>query len=156
MSNSTLAWHFVGDTLRDGSPIPDNGAVLQHEGPLEMCASGLHASKRIRDALWYAPGGTICRVRLSGERLGDADKIVAAERKIIWRVNGEDLLREFARACALDVIDLWDAPDIVREFLETGNEELRAAAWDAAWAAAWDAARDAAWAAVWASSRDSD
>ena len=66
-------------------------------------------------------------------------------------------LPEFARWCALQVIHLWDAPPVVREFLETGKEELRdaardtarAAASDAAWAAASDAAR-AAMAAAWA------
>jgi hypothetical protein len=67
----------------------------------------------------------------------------------------ERLLREFARWCALQVIHMWNAPDVVREYLETGNEELRAAAGTAARAAARDAARtaaraaarDAAWAA---------
>jgi hypothetical protein len=84
------------------------------------------------------------------------------------------VLREFARECALDVIHLWDAPQIVRDYLESGDDNLRAAAraaarvaaWDAARAAAWDAARaaaraaamaaagDAAWAAAWAASGD--
>ncbi len=52
----------------------------------------------------------------------------------------------------------WTMPSIVREYLETGNEEIRAAAWAAAsaaasaaaWDAAWAAASAAAWAAAWA------
>jgi len=44
----------------------------------------------------------------------------------------------------LDVIHLWDAPAVVREYLETGDESKR----DAAWAAARDAAWGAALAAV--------
>ena len=57
---------------------------------------------------------------------------------------------------------LWDCPDIVRQYLETGDESIReaahAAAWDAAraaagasLAAAWDATRPAAEAAAGAS-----
>jgi hypothetical protein len=59
------AWHFVSDTLRDGRPVPADGEVLVHEGPLKLCASGLHASKNILDALHYAPGSTICRVEVA-------------------------------------------------------------------------------------------
>ncbi len=56
------------------------------------------------------------------------------------------VLRQWMRWCALQVIDLWDSPDVVREYLKTGDEELQNAAWDAAWDAAMDA--DAASAAV--------
>ena len=57
------------------------------------------------------------------------------------------MLREFARWCALSVIDKWDAPEIVRRYLETGDESIRAAAIAAASAAASDAASAAASAA---------
>ncbi len=162
------AWHFTGDTLRDGRKLPIDGKKLIHGGTLEMCRSGLHASKQILDALKYAPGSTICRVELSGKVKHDPDKMVASERVILWRIDGEDLLRRFARRCALDVIHLWDAPKVVLEYLKTGDEELRGdagaaardSAWDAgaagaaAWAArnaaraAWDSARAAAWGAA--------
>lgn len=46
-----LAWHFVGDRLRDGRPVPKNGAWLTHDGPVEICASGLHASQCPFDAM---------------------------------------------------------------------------------------------------------
>lgn len=45
-----LAWHFVGKRLRDDRPIPAIGETLQHTGPLQMCFSGLHASR----AAWSA------------------------------------------------------------------------------------------------------
>jgi hypothetical protein len=38
------AYHFVGDTLRDGRDIPGDGEVLVHEDVIKLCASGLHAS----------------------------------------------------------------------------------------------------------------
>jgi hypothetical protein len=105
------AWHFVSDTLRDGRPVPADGEVLVHEGPLKLCASGLHASKNILDALRYAPGSTICRVEVCGEIIHGDDKLVCTERTILWRVSGERILRKFARMCARDVLHLWDAPE---------------------------------------------
>jgi pyruvate/2-oxoglutarate dehydrogenase complex dihydrolipoamide acyltransferase (E2) component len=146
------AWHFVSDTLRDGSPIPADGEVLVHEGPLELCASGLHASKNILDALQYAPGSIICRVEVGGEIIHGYDKLVASERTILWRVSGEQVLRQFARMCALDVLHLWDAPAIVVQYLQTGDESIMAAAREAADAAgsAADAAGSAAGSAAWA------
>jgi hypothetical protein len=158
-----LAWHWVGSALRDGRPIPADGEWLVHDGGIEPCVSGLHASPRIFDALGYAPGGTVCRVAVAGKIKRESDKLVASKRVILWRLETtEPVLRAFARKAALSVIHLWDAPDIVRRFLETGDEGLRDAAWAAAWAAAWDAAwaatGDAAWAATraaaWAAARD--
>ena len=62
----------------------------------------------------------------------------------------EEVSRYLARWCASQVLHLWDAPAVVRDYLRTGDEKLRAtaaaAAWDAA-SAAWDAARVAARAA---------
>ncbi len=145
---SVLAWHFVGDTLRDGRPVPADGEILEYSGPLVMCETGLHASRRIIDALKYAPGHTICRVRLWGaEAQGHSDKLVGNARKILWRVDGQRLLRTFACDCALDVAHLWDMPPIVQDFLETQDETRRVAASAAAWAAraASYAARVAAW-----------
>ena len=151
------AWHFVNSTLRDGQPIPADGVTLHHDGGLKMCRAGFHASKRIINALAYSPGNTICRVEVGGEIIHDDDKMVARERTILWRVDAEDLLRDFARRCAIDVLPLWDAPEIVVQYLKTGDESLRAAAraaaWgaarDAAWGATRDDARDAAWGAAW-------
>jgi hypothetical protein len=160
------AYHFVGATLRDGSPVPPDGEWIHHEGKIKLCVSGFHASKDPFDALQYAPAATLCLVECSGEIIEGNDKIVCSSRRIIKRVNVTDLLRLFARKQALSVIHLWNAPDIVREYLETGDESKRAAAWaaarDAAWDAAWDAARDAAraaardaaWDAAWDAARD--
>ncbi len=49
------AYHFVGDTLRDGRPIPADGEWLVHDGPVTICEAGLHASRHVFDALEYAP-----------------------------------------------------------------------------------------------------
>ena len=153
----TLAWHFGNKKMRDGCSFPPDGKKLTHAGKLVMCNSGLHASERIIDALRYAPGNMIFRVECGGEIEHDTDKLVCAERTILWRLDGEQVLREFARWCALSVIDKWDAPEIVRRYLETGDESIRAAARaaaSAASAASWAAGRGAASAAARAAARD--
>jgi hypothetical protein len=78
----------------------------------------------------------------------------------------DDAIRKLACDFALEVADLWDMPVLVREYLTTRNESLRAAARDAARDAAWsaaraaaraaarDAARDAAWSAARDAARD--
>ncbi len=96
------------------------------------------------------------------------------------RIDCEEALGLFARQCALDVIHLWDAPGVVHQYLETGDESLRStanaialnctreeardavksAARNAAWYAAWDGPSDEAsetdgvWDAAWAAASD--
>ena len=148
-----LAWHFVSDTLRDGSPIPPDGEWQHYKGECVMCESGLHASRSVLDALQYAPGRTICRVACAGIAEEQSDKLVSTHRFILWRLDGEEVLRAFARQQALSAIHLWDAPQVVKDYLTTQDESLRDAARvasrDAARDAAWNAARDAASAASW-------
>jgi len=147
-----IGYHFTSDKLRNGNPIPPIGEWLIHEGDIVPCVSGLHASEHPFDALAYAPSEMLHLVELDGDLISHGDPIdkwVGRRRKIIKTINATELLRKFARWCALQVIDLWDAPDVVKRYLETGDESLRAAAGaaarDAAGAAASDAARAAAW-----------
>ncbi len=145
MPKCVRAYHFVGKGLRDGSAIPLDGEWLTFDGPVKMCKSGLHASLYPFDALQYAPGETLCLVDCDDIVDEQSDKLVCRRRRIVARIDATELLWDMSRWCALQVIHLWDAPLAVREYLETGKEELRDAAWAAAWAAA--AARDAAGAA---------
>jgi len=138
------AYWFFGDTLRDGRPIPPNGEWLIHEGEIELCKSGLHASVHPLDALTYAPGPNLALVELRGDIQHGNDKCVAQQRRIIKRFDATELLLECSRQFALDVIHLWDAPPVVRQYLETGDVSLRGKARAAAREAAAEAA---AWAA---------
>jgi hypothetical protein len=151
------AWHFVGKALRDGRPVPADGEWLVHDGPLVLCGSGLHFSAHPFDALDYAPGETLCLVECDGDVTQVGDKGVCRRRRIVARMDATDLLRYFARMQALSVIHLWAAPpDVVLDYLMTGDGSSRAAASaaasaaarDATWAAARDAAGDAASAAL--------
>src|ERR1700675_7113 len=136
------AFHFVGETLRDGRPIPADGEWLEHHGRVKICKTGLHASWHVSDALQFAPGTTLCLVEVADITDEQSDKLVCRRRKIIARFDEKNLLRADARASALSVAHLWKMPAIVREYLETGDESKRVAA-DAAARATDDAAADA-------------
>lgn len=43
-------------------------------------------------------------------------------------MGAAEVLRSFARWCALDVIDVWEPDALVRRYLQTGNPDLRASA----------------------------
>ena len=169
MRTPTIFYHFSGAALRDGSPLPKIGEWLELPANIKIkaCPSetdilngfgGLHASPDAYDALQYAPGSLLHRVELDGEVV--SDKFAARRRKIVATIYAKDLLWEYARKCALSVIHLWDAPEVVKQYLATGDNSLRAAAgaaaraagWEAARAAGWDAA-GAAWAAAWVAQR---
>lgn len=161
------AWHFVGNTLRDGRPIPADGEWLVYHGPIETCLTGLYASRRPWHALRYAPGPILCRVECDDVVAELDDKLVCRRRRIIARADVTETLRYFARMQALSVIHLAnDPPDVLLDYLMTGDEALRDAAWNASWDAAQIVARastqgpasasahDATWAAALAASHD--
>ena len=139
------AYHFSRETLRNGAPLPAIGEWLEHKGPIIPCQSGLHASVHPLDALKYAPGSFLHLVELEGDLVEhEGDKWVGRRRKIVASIDATPLLREFSRWCALQVIHLWDAPDVVRQYLETGDESIRQDASAATWCAPRSASESAA------------
>jgi hypothetical protein len=142
-----LGWHFAdySETLRYGDGRKIEVGTTHKVGcePI-LCEQGLHASPTVYKALGYAPGPILFRVSLGGVIVHGDDKSCATERTYLARINIDELLHEFGRKCSLDVVHLWDCPRIVRDYLETGDENLRSAAWSAAWSAA----RSAAWSAA--------
>jgi len=171
---SITAWHFTETDCRlrygDGRLV-SAGQTYRAEGDLVLCENGMHGSRRIIDALDYAPGPHVWKVELLGERVEGDDKVVARERRVLWGLDATNLLHEFACRCAEDALALVGDPDprsinairIKRLWLQgkaSGNELVAAwaaardTAWAAAWAAARDAARDTARAAAWAAARD--
>src|SRR5690606_4847121 len=142
MTAARNAWHFIGSNWRTstGGLLVEIGKPLIHGGDLIPCHSGLHASTRAIDALSYARGPVVTLVECEGEFVDDnGDKFVCRKRTALWGYDATDELWTLARLAALEVLHLWpEAPAVVREFLETGNEDLRAAAWDAANSAARD------------------
>ncbi len=98
--------------------------------------------------LWQFEGGEAQECPLQALESAVGSKLI-----LPVEIDCEDVLRLFARQCALDVIHTWDAPDVVREYLETGKESLRTAAGSAARDAARDAVRDAAGSAARSAAR---
>lgn len=148
-----LGWYFTDDTLK-------------HEGELEPCRGGYHASKHPLNVLRDAPGPILHRVRLTGDIKYDDGKMVASEWTILETHDVTDLLWQFTRRRMLRVLQLWGCtPDAVYKHLETEDEAqigAREAAIDAVRAASkvsattrlvgapqWDAARNAIWGVVW-------
>src|SRR5262245_56673756 len=119
--NEIIGYWFCAD---DALPNGDGRAViigetLEVKPPIVPCKHGLHASVHPMDALQYAPGPILYKVKLSGEIVAhDNDKHAASQRTALGRRDATQMLRSFARKMALSVIHLWDAPPIVREYLE--------------------------------------
>jgi hypothetical protein len=92
------AWHFLYPDwkLRVGGTAPPNGAWLNHPSHqrLELCVSGLHASKDLLDAFAYAPSACLCRVVCGGGKVFASDKLVCRRRKILERHDiSKDVLK---------------------------------------------------------------
>jgi hypothetical protein len=170
-----LAWHFLEEDKRlayhPHTPVV-TGKWLSVELPLAMCSHGLHASKRLIDALRYAPGPILCRVELGGEIVEGDDKVVAQKRRVIAMADATPILHEMACLSAESVLDnikdkkiraaaegaisakrAWVAGKITDADLAAAESAARSAARSAAESAAWSAVESAAWSAAWSAAR---
>lgn len=118
------------------------GETLTVAGRIEPCTWGLHASRRILDALMYAPGSWLALVRLSGTMVEATDKVVASARTTLWLDDVSEVLREYAcdvagRALWSERVSRrepdvrsWTAVETTRQWLAgqaTATERYRAA-----------------------------
>ena len=100
MMEKTLAWHFTsGYELRDGKKLIA-GKTYVYSGKPVMRRSGYHASEKIIDALTYAPGSILSHVECWNITDKDDDIFVCKKRKILWILDTEPILHEFACRCA--------------------------------------------------------
>jgi len=163
-----LAWHFLAGDKRLGyndGRLVEVGQTLECEGEPELCGNGMHGSARLIDAVHYARGPIVCRVKIEGDVIEDYNKICGRRRTVLWMLDATRILHEFACACAEDALALVEQPDersvagiaAKRSWLkgEITDKKL-----DSAWAAAWDASQNVAWvasaaaeAAAWAAVR---
>ena len=109
-------WHFVANDRKlgygDGRLVEVGKTyTVPNDRELELCEYGLHASKRLIDALQYAPGNIICRVGLAAPIVHGDDKMVAYSRKVLTVIDGERLLHEFACQCAEYALSFLKEPD---------------------------------------------
>lgn len=123
-------YHFVGATLSNGSPVPEDGVWLEHKGPILPGVSGLYGSEHPCDALEYACGSILCLCDLEGELQpcgNPAGQWVGRRRRIVTRRNVDVLLRRFTADEAQKVDDLWKMPEVVKHYFTTLNEMPREA-----------------------------
>lgn len=141
-------WYFSDESKRlSYADVREIAIGVTHEvkGDLKMCEHGLHFSQRLLDALRYAPGPVIWEVKPGGNLIVGDDKCCARSRTYLrGGIDISDVLWAFSRRQALSVAHLWDMPDVVRQYLETGDEGLRTVAACAAVHAITDAADRAA------------
>ena len=148
-----LAWHFTeGATLRGGQPL-EVGKTYTYRGDVEICKSGYHASRRLIDALRYAPGAQISRVECWGDVQEQNDKLVARNRTVLWTLDATMVLHEFAcRVAEIALSKVTPDPRSLaaikakRKWMKgkISDEELDAAG-RGAWYATESAAESAAW-----------
>ena len=155
-----LAWHFLQDDgrLQFGrhSKVRVGQTLRRDPDKLSLCNYGLHASVRAIDALQWAPGPIVCRVRLGGQIIEDTNKCVASRRTVLWMANAERELRLFAcwsvRNTPLhDGRMVWDLLTAKRS--QTAVEVAERYANGLATDDELDAAGDAAWDVAWATAR---
>ena len=175
-SKSVLGWWFAAS---DALPNGDGrnivvGETLTVNPPVVLCERGLHASRRLIDALSYAPGEILYRVRLGGTVIHGDNKMVATERTALWRLDATRALRLFCCDVAERALkaerkagrephkDSWAAIAVTRRWIDgraTDAERSAAgsaagsAAESAAGSAAWSAAESAAWSAAESAAR---
>ena len=121
-----LGWHFLrGDKrlrFRDGRVVRTGRTYkTKNSGEIWLCENGMHASRRLIDALRWHPlnSGTherknyCCRVDVTGEltmgHLAGEDKFAGRRRRVLWMVEAHKVLREYYRRIVLG--DLRRASD---------------------------------------------
>jgi len=140
------------------------GKWRKHEGELEMCRSGFHASENVIDAMRYVSAEAIAEVEVRGKHLAQDDKQCWSEMRILraWEWTKEDSVSLAIYAAEL-VIGIFESkyPDDKRprEAIEAAkawlkypsdkNRSAARSAWSAAESAARSAAGSAAWSAAW-------
>jgi hypothetical protein len=164
-----LSWWFC---RKDGTTQfcadSEPGYIYTTDEPeIIPCQSGLHGSEHPMDALQYASGPVLCRVRQWGEVVyhgNPVDKLASRHREILWRRDISRELRLYACQQVRKVMHLApgsEAVIVVAERFARGEateEELasaRASARDSPWASAWASACDSAWASACDSAWDS-
>ncbi len=164
-----LAWHFLSEDKRLGygdGRLVEAGKTLECDGKPELCKNGMHGSVRLIDALRYANGPIVCRVKIEGDVIEDTDKLCGRRRTVLWMMDATRLLHEFACRCAEDALSKVAHPDerslkaiaakrawLRGEIMDGELDAARSDAWDASWAATQDVARNAARDVAWAASR---
>ncbi len=117
------AWWFSNADGRlgyDDGRTATIGGTHDVEGEIIPCKNGLHGSKLAINALNYASGPVVWKVKLHGTVVSDYDKHVASHRTYLaGGINVDNALRRLAWLCAVEVHHLWsddELPDHLKEW----------------------------------------
>ena len=83
------AWHFLPPDrcLRYGDgrhvEVGETYSMPSSGGWPSLCVSGMHASRLMHEALWYAPGPIACQVQVWGDVHVGHEKLCGWHRKVI-------------------------------------------------------------------------
>jgi len=156
-TQTITGWHFAGATLRDDRPLPKTGEKLTHTGAVVPCNSGYHLSERAIDALGFAPGLMVARVRGGGVTVphgAPVDKWACETRTCLSEyVDARAVIGELAETWARRALRDHAATALRAAGLTTEADKLASLPDNVSMAAAGAAAvatRDAAWDAAWA------
>jgi len=128
--------------------------TLVHEGPIAIGQRGLHASRRLIDALSCAPQSAawIHRVGVEGVEMEHRDKLVARRRTILASYP-IDLRRVVRLACECAALGAWCAGLYLPELIEA-SEQADRGDWGAVSVSAGGAIKAAVSASALAAARD--
>lgn len=128
-ADAVRAWHFsASEKLHDGRAIPSAGEWITYHGSLVLCNYGLRACREPFDALQYASSDQFLHMfECAGDVVEGADILVCSRLRVVASMDATKMLRYYSRMQALSVVHLWDAPQIVLDYLRTGDEYIRVA-----------------------------
>lgn len=165
-TKTTTGYKFVTSKMKsmNGDQKWKMGKWYKHEGKLEICKSGFHASPTPLDSLEYIYGNRWFVVEARGEIQQDGNKFVASEMRLVQEIPVKKVVLPFAIFCARRCLANYEkkypddsrprkAIEAAEKYMKNPTEENRIAARsaaDAAGSAAWFAAGSAADAAGYA------
>lgn len=119
------------------------GDVLTFKGRLELYRTGLAFSDKPLDAISLGTGHLLWKVNVPDrgdhdERIDGPDQGCSSWRRHVTVIDATPVLKEFMRWSAQQVLPLWDAPKVVRDYLTTGKDALQKASGRAASIVAWE------------------
>lgn len=122
-----FGYHFLSNDglLRDYREPPPIGQWLEQDGEIEICRKGLHGSRKVMQAMAYAPGFTLTYCEFYDIRCEHIDKFVAKKRKILWKINAKSLLQEYYRFWIGKLFEGQTISENLKNWIADGqNQEL--------------------------------
>lgn len=124
-------WHFLpsdgrmksyGPDTPYGGTVVEPGVTYSISGEPRLCEYGFHGSEKAYDALQYAPGPILCRVKMSGIIHEEFDKMVAQERTVIWMADATEVIKYSIDWCRTENRTYYSAAARAARLVEAAAE----------------------------------